>query len=155
MLEACLPLGPCTTSKETFWPSFRVLNPFMLIAEKCAKRSSLPSSGVIKPKPLESLNHLTVPSAMFATFLQKSNKFPGLPDSLFELNDPVLTAIPIQLEAKHNGFLPPLNYVVNKFRCRTAAIVQQQNKAQWSGYPEIEPHILYCRMKRSEERRVG
>jgi len=27
---------------------------------------------------------------MFATFLQKTNKFPGLPDSLFELSDPVL-----------------------------------------------------------------
>ena len=31
------------------------------------------------------------------------------------LNDPVLAAIPIQLEAKHNGFLRELNYVVNKF----------------------------------------
>src|ERR1044072_4081408 len=36
----------------------------MLIAEKCAKRSSPPPSGVMKPKPLESLNHLTVPVAM-------------------------------------------------------------------------------------------
>jgi hypothetical protein len=61
----------------------------MLMAEKCAKRSSLPSSGVMKPKPLESLNHLTVPIAMFATFLQKTNKFTGRPDSLFELSDPV------------------------------------------------------------------
>jgi hypothetical protein len=26
---------------------------------------------------------------MFATFLQKTNKFTGLPDSLFELSDPV------------------------------------------------------------------
>jgi hypothetical protein len=26
---------------------------------------------------------------MFATFIQKTNKFPGLPDSLFELSDPV------------------------------------------------------------------
>lgn len=36
----------------------------MLIAEKCANKSSPPSSGVIKPKPLESLNHLTVPVAI-------------------------------------------------------------------------------------------
>src|SRR5574343_1570600 len=63
MLEACLPFGPWVTSKVTRWPSFRVLKPAMLIAEKCANRSSPPSSGVIKPKPLESLNHLTVPVA--------------------------------------------------------------------------------------------
>src|SRR5471030_1765996 len=36
----------------------------MLIAEKCANKSSPPSSGVMKPKPLESLNHLTVPVAI-------------------------------------------------------------------------------------------
>ena len=65
---------------------------------------------------LESLNHLTVPSAMFATFLQKRTNFPGLPDSLFALNDPVLVAIPMQLEAKHYGFLRELKYVVNKFQ---------------------------------------
>ena len=49
MFEACFPFGPCTTSKLTFWPSFRVLKPDMLMAEKCANRSSLPSSGVMKP----------------------------------------------------------------------------------------------------------
>jgi predicted secreted protein len=64
IFDACLPLGPCVTSKETFSPSLRVLNPPMVIAEKCAKRSSLPSSGVMKPKPLASLNHLTVPVAI-------------------------------------------------------------------------------------------
>src|SRR5690349_16700281 len=64
MLLACLPFGPCVTSKETFWPSFSVLKPGMLIAEKCAKRSSPPPSGVMKPKPLASLNHFTVPVAI-------------------------------------------------------------------------------------------
>src|SRR5690606_23249375 len=34
------------------------------MAEKCANRSSPPSSGVMKPKPLESLNHFTVPVAI-------------------------------------------------------------------------------------------
>ena len=34
MLLACSPFGPCVTSKETFWPSFSVLKPGMLIAEK-------------------------------------------------------------------------------------------------------------------------
>src|SRR5215218_1459176 len=64
MLLACLPFGPCVTSKETFWPSLSVLKPCMLIAEKCANRSSPPPSGVMKPKPLASLNHLTVPVAI-------------------------------------------------------------------------------------------
>src|SRR3954469_9773440 len=39
----------------------------MLIAEKCANKSSPPSVGVMKPKPLESLNHLTVPVAISVT----------------------------------------------------------------------------------------
>src|SRR5207237_6217636 len=56
--------GPCVTSKETFWPSLRVLKPCIWIAEKCAKRSSLPSSGVMNPYPFASLNHFTVPVAM-------------------------------------------------------------------------------------------
>src|SRR5436190_21028194 len=64
MFDACLPFGPCVTSNWTFWPSFRVLNPGMLMAEKCANRSSPPPSGVMKPKPLASLNHLTVPVGM-------------------------------------------------------------------------------------------
>src|SRR4051812_20183225 len=45
----------------------------MLIAEKCANKSSPPSSGVMKPKPLESLNHLTVPVAIKRTFKLISN----------------------------------------------------------------------------------
>src|SRR5436190_21478838 len=64
MLLACLPFGPVVTSKETFWPSFNVLKPGMLIAEKCANRSSPPPSGVMNPNPLASLNHFTVPVAI-------------------------------------------------------------------------------------------
>src|SRR5438105_13614091 len=71
MLDACLPFGPWVTSKETFCPSLSVLNPFMLIAEKWANRSSPPSSGVMKPYPLASLNHLTVPVAICVFSLQK------------------------------------------------------------------------------------
>ena len=77
IFEACLPLGPVVTSKETFWPSFKVLKPSMLIAEKCANKSSPPSSGVIKPKPLASLNHLTIPVAIecyFLYFLKDTNE---------------------------------------------------------------------------------
>src|SRR3970040_2249180 len=84
MVEACLPLGPCTTSKETFWPSLRDLKPLMLIAEKCANKSSLPSSGVMKPKPFASLNHLTVPFAML-NFLTKNDGWKTV--KLFEFQD--------------------------------------------------------------------
>ena len=35
--------------KVTFMPSFNVLKPDIWMAEKCANRSSLPSSGVMKP----------------------------------------------------------------------------------------------------------
>src|SRR3546814_4590261 len=61
MFNACLPLGPWMISNATFWPSFRVLKPFIWMDEKCANKSSPPSSGVMKPKPFASLNHLTVP----------------------------------------------------------------------------------------------
>src|SRR5215470_15349035 len=64
MLAACLPFGPVVTSNETFCPSLSDLKPCMLIAEKCANRSSPPPSGVIKPKPFASLNHFTVPVAI-------------------------------------------------------------------------------------------
>src|ERR1700730_1470320 len=64
MLPACLPFGPVVTSNETFCPSLSDLKPCMLIAEKCANRSSPPPSGVIKPKPFASLNHFTVPFAI-------------------------------------------------------------------------------------------
>src|SRR3954451_2248143 len=98
MFEACLPLGPCVTSNETFCPSLRVLKPFIWIAEKCANKSSPPSSGVIKPKPLESLNHLTVPVAIKSVFLYRLNhtsrkrKKPRLPLPLLKPAHFILTA---------------------------------------------------------------
>ena len=64
ILDACLPFGPFVTSKLTRCPSLSDLKPCMLIAEKWANKSSSPSSGVIKPKPFASLNHLTVPVAI-------------------------------------------------------------------------------------------
>src|ERR1700738_5141084 len=64
MFDACLPLGPIFASKVTFCPSARLLNPSERISEKCANRSSPPSSGVMNPKPFASLNHLTVPVAI-------------------------------------------------------------------------------------------
>ncbi|KGS01778.1 hypothetical protein X962_5070 [Burkholderia pseudomallei MSHR7343] len=61
MLAAWRPFGPRFVSKLTFWFSASVLYPSLRISEKCANRSSPPESGVMKPKPLVSLNHLTVP----------------------------------------------------------------------------------------------
>src|SRR5690606_10813291 len=58
--SACRPFWPCTTVKLTFWPSFRLLNPWVWIARKWTKTSS-PFSRLMNPKPLASLNHLTVP----------------------------------------------------------------------------------------------
>ncbi|CAG9256970.1 hypothetical protein BDI4_520014 [Burkholderia diffusa] len=64
MFAACRPFGPVFTSNSTFWFSCSVLKPSTRISEKCANRSSPPPSGVMKPKPFASLNHLTVPVAM-------------------------------------------------------------------------------------------
>src|SRR5436853_7913669 len=61
MLAARGPLGLCSTSYCTLSFSFSVLKPLAWMDEKCTKRSLLPSSGVMKPKPFASLNHLTVP----------------------------------------------------------------------------------------------
>ena len=49
MFAACLPFGPVVISKLTRWFSARDLKPAVLIAEKCANRSSPPSSGLMKP----------------------------------------------------------------------------------------------------------
>src|SRR5882724_1880190 len=70
MFAAAGPFCPCVTSKETFWPSFSDLKPEAWIALWCANRSFPPSSGVMNPKPLESLNHFTVPVGMSFHFLK-------------------------------------------------------------------------------------
>lgn len=69
MFDACLPFAPCVTSNDTFWPSFSDLKPDEFIAEKWANKSSPPWSGVMKPKPLASLNHFTVPVAIMFSSL--------------------------------------------------------------------------------------
>ena len=61
MFDACVPLAPCTTSKFTFCPSLSVLQPFILMAEQWANKSSPPTAGVIKPNPGASLNPLPGP----------------------------------------------------------------------------------------------
>src|SRR6185503_19160991 len=71
MFAARGPFGLCSTSYCTLSCSLSVLKPLAWMAEKWTKRSLLPSSGVIKPKPLASLNHFTVPVLMFVLFLDE------------------------------------------------------------------------------------
>src|SRR5260221_6516253 len=85
MFAACLPFGPWVTSKLTFWPSLRLLNPGILIAEKCANRSSPPPSGVMKPKPFASLNHFTVPVAISEFPQEQKNR--DEPGQCFDLKE--------------------------------------------------------------------
>src|SRR5687767_14744804 len=70
MLAARGPLGLCSTSYCTLSFSLSVLKPLAWIDEKCTKRSLLPSSGVMKPNPLASLNHFTVPVLTVSSFLR-------------------------------------------------------------------------------------
>src|SRR3954447_3327046 len=55
------PLSPFSSSKVTLAPSLSDRYPSPVIPEKWTKRSRPPPSGVIKPKPFSSENHLTVP----------------------------------------------------------------------------------------------
>ena len=59
-LIALGPFGPFSVSKLTESPSARLLKPLPWIDVWCTN-ASLPSSHAIKPKPLVSLNHFTVP----------------------------------------------------------------------------------------------
>ena len=74
---AC-PWGRPSISNSTFWFSLRVLKPEPWISEKWAKRSSPPPSGLMKPKPLESLNHFTVPVLIAFPFWLIPGKPTGL-----------------------------------------------------------------------------
>src|SRR5438045_1164947 len=63
-LRASGPFSPSAGSNSTRAPSARVLKPSLVIALKWTKTSLPPSSGVMKPYPFASLNHLTVPVAI-------------------------------------------------------------------------------------------
>src|SRR4030065_214835 len=64
-----MPFGPLVDSNSTCWPSCRLLNPSPWMVEKCTNTSALPSVGVMKPKPLASLNHFTVPLCIVTSAL--------------------------------------------------------------------------------------
>lgn len=58
--SACGPFCPLTSVKLTACPSARVLKPWPTMERKCTNKSA-PLGRWMKPKPLLSLNHLTVP----------------------------------------------------------------------------------------------
>src|SRR4029077_17245276 len=70
--SACRPRGPWRVVNSTFWFSSRVRYPPVSIAEWCTKTSALPSSGLMKPKPLSVLNHFTVPCAICCLLLRRA-----------------------------------------------------------------------------------
>ncbi|KAI6671493.1 hypothetical protein NL676_006378 [Syzygium grande] len=57
-----LPSDSVTTKNSTSSPSARLRNPSDLMEDWWTKRSSPPSLGLMKPNPLTSLNHSTVPT---------------------------------------------------------------------------------------------
>src|SRR4029078_335521 len=63
-LVASGPLEPSRSSNETRAPSTSDLKPSPAMLLWCTNRSLEPSSGLMKPYPLLSLNHLTVPFAI-------------------------------------------------------------------------------------------
>jgi len=67
-LSAWGPFGPWVISNSTREPSLRDLKPVPAIAVWWTKTSAPPPSCAMKPKPLSSLNHLTVPCAISLTF---------------------------------------------------------------------------------------
>ena len=60
-----LPFRSGTTSKETFCPSLRLLNPARSTALMCTKTSLPPSSGWMNPKPFWLLKNFTVPVVIY------------------------------------------------------------------------------------------
>ena len=68
-LIALGPFGPFSISKLTLSPSARVLKPLPWMDVWWTK-TSVPSSAVMNPKPLLSLNHFTVPCAISFTSKQ-------------------------------------------------------------------------------------
>jgi len=64
--EAFGPLEPCTTLNSTRCPRSRVRGPSASIAEEWTKTSP-PVSLLMKPYPLESSNHLTIPNSRSVT----------------------------------------------------------------------------------------
>src|SRR5690242_8847900 len=59
--------------KDTFWPSRRLLKPEEAIERKCTNTSS-PLARLMKPKPLASLNHVTVSVSVRDMVVPPSNE---------------------------------------------------------------------------------
>ena len=63
-VSSLLTLGAGHDFKRHLLAFLEGLEAFNLDCREVSKRSSPPSSGVMKPKPLASLNHLTIPLAI-------------------------------------------------------------------------------------------
>jgi hypothetical protein len=68
-----------------------------------------------KAKTLGIIEPLDGTECHVCNFHTRNEKFTGLPDSLFELSDPMPEAPLMQRESKHKRFLPPSQYRVNNF----------------------------------------
>src|SRR5918997_2773053 len=80
---ACGPLPDSPSSYSTLAPSASVRKPSPEIPEKCTNASFPPSSGVMKPKPFSSLNHLTTPVAIQHLLTADSDARGVLPGTAF------------------------------------------------------------------------
>src|SRR5258707_15322360 len=76
-------------SNSTRSPSASDLKPLAWIAEWCTKQSFRPPSGVMKPKPLASLNHFTVPVVRISILLERCNCVVGVAERAVQ-TDPQL-----------------------------------------------------------------
>src|SRR5690554_4470754 len=83
-------------SNSTRSPSWSVLKPSPLISEWWTKQSFDPSSGVTKPKPFASLNHLTVPVVRILLYLLGVCRAPRRGESVL-VGNPSDTASPAPL----------------------------------------------------------
>src|SRR5438477_12795210 len=76
-------------SISTRSPSASVLKPLTWMAEWWTKQSFWPPSGVMKPKPLASLNHFTVPVVRISILLENCNCVVGVAERAVQ-TDPQL-----------------------------------------------------------------
>lgn len=109
------PFLPSVTLNETCWPSASVLNPLPSIALKWTKTSG-PESCSMKPKPLASLNHFTLPVCV-VDISSYSNLSNGIPrgDGLKKFRHSVCRTRQEDTEWQFDGSI--INIVLLSFLC--------------------------------------
>src|SRR5215211_3419544 len=86
-------------SNSTRSPSASVLKPLPWMAEWWTKQSFWPPSGVMKPKPLASLNHFTVPVVRISILLECVFCVVGVAERAVQTDPQLLVIIP------HDGYV--------------------------------------------------